>query len=376
LEEAIRAYTEAIRIGQDAGNLHMTIIAKSNLADILMEQGQLHNAADTYTQTLHMAVRPDGQRSPLAGSLFAGLGRLAYERNQLNEADLYIHQCIDLCRQWGDSDLQAVACAMLARLENARGNPEEALVALRSAEQLASEHTLSPMRSVQLKSELAFYWLAQGNLEKISQLIKKSTLLIKGEISYLREPEYVILLRMLLARNDYEAAIVLSERLLKQAEPAGRLGLVIETLILRALAFQGKKETEQALVTLERALLLAQPEGYIRSFLDEGKAMTRLLCQVQSRQVGAGYAAQLLSKIDKISDMIQPSMQLLIEPLTTREVEVLKLIESGSSNQVIAEQLVISIPTVKRHISNIYSKLGVKSRTQAIAMGKELKLFE
>ena len=104
--------------------------------------------------------------------------------------------------------------------------------------------------------------------------------------------------------------------------------------------------------------------------------MTRLLCQAQSRQAGAGYAAVLLSRIGKISAMTQPSMQLLIEPLTTREVEVLKLIETGNSNQDIAGQMVISIPTVKRHISNIYAKLGVKSRTQAIAIGKELKLFD
>jgi LuxR family maltose regulon positive regulatory protein len=164
--------------------------------------------------------------------------------------------------------------------------------------------------------------------------------------------------------------------LLQQAETTGQAGLVIEVLILQALAHQGKKETEQALAALERALALAKPEGYVRIFLDEGEAMTRLLCQVQSRQVGNGYTAVLLSKIDKAPGMTQPSMQLLAEPLTTREVEVLKLIEAGSSNQEISEQLVISIPTVKRHISNIYAKLGVKSRTQALAIGKELKIFE
>jgi LuxR family maltose regulon positive regulatory protein len=111
-------------------------------------------------------------------------------------------------------------------------------------------------------------------------------------------------------------------------------------------------------------------------FVDEGEVMTRLLCQVQSRQIGGSYAAELLSKISKISEMTQPSMQLLIEPLTTREVEVLKLIRAGCSNQDIAAQLVISIPTVKRHISNIYGKLGVESRTQAVAIGKEFKVFD
>jgi LuxR family transcriptional regulator, maltose regulon positive regulatory protein len=376
LDEATRAYNEAIRIGREARNLHMIIIANSNLGDILMEQGQLHRAGDIYTRALQMAVRPDGQRSPLAGKLYAGLGRLAYEHNQLNVADQYIHECIDLCRQWGEVDLQAIACAMLARLEQVRGNSEAAQEAVREAEQLAGEHPLFSRRSIQLKSDLARHYLAQGNLEKLSLLVQENALSFKDRIPYQREPEYVILLRTLLARNDYDAVLALSNRMLKQTEQSGRKGLVIEILILQALAFQGKKETEQALVTLERALALAQSEGYVRSFLDEGEAMTRLLCQAQSRQTGSGYAAVLLARIGKISGMTQPSMQLLIEPLTAREVEVLKLIKAGSSNQDIAGQLVISIPTVKRHISNIYAKLGVKSRTQAVAIGKELKIFE
>ncbi len=122
LDDAARAYTEAIRLGREAGNLHMVIIANSNLAEVLMQQGQLHRAADTFNETLQMAVRPDGQRSPLAGSIYAGLGRLSYELNLLDDAAQSIHQCIDLCRQWGDLGLQAVACAMLARLEQVRGN--------------------------------------------------------------------------------------------------------------------------------------------------------------------------------------------------------------------------------------------------------------
>ena len=376
LEEAMRAYTEAIRIGREANNLHMVIIANSNIADILMRQGQLHRAADTYTQSLQMAVRPDGQRSPLAARIFAGMGRLSYEWNRLDDAEQNIRQCMELSRTWGDIGQQAYAYAIQARLEQARNNPEQAREAMRRAEQLVSEHPLSPRWSIQVKFELARVWLAQGNLERPSQRIQKRGLQIKDEIPYQRESEYVLLLRVLLARGDHEAAIILSNRLLQQAETTGQMGLVIEALILQALALQGKKETEQALAALERALALAQPEGYVRSFLDEGEAMTRLLCQAQSRQVGSGYAAVLLSKIGKTSGMTQPSMQLLIEPLTTREVEVLKLIEAGCSNEDIAGQLVISIPTVKRHISNIYGKLGVKSRTQALAIGKELKIFD
>ena len=154
------------------------------------------------------------------------------------------------------------------------------------------------------------------------------------------------------------------------------MGLVIELQILQALAFQATKDTDRALVALERALSLAQPEGFVRLFLDEGEAMTRLLCLVKSRQAATGYATELLAMVDKISDITKPSMQLLIEPLTRRELEVFRLIEAGCSNLEISKQLVLSITTVKRHISNIYGKLGVKSRTQAIVIGKELKLFE
>ncbi len=376
LEEATRAYTEAIRIGREARNLHMVVIANSNLGDVLIEQGQLQRAADTFIHSLQLAIRPDGQRSPLAGRLCVGLGGLAYERNQLDEAEQYLHQCIDLCRQWEDFENQATGFALLARLELARGHPETTQEHARIAEKLADEHHLSTRRMIQLLSDLSRLWLAQGNLEKLSQLIQERGLKIEDEIPYQRLPEYVILLRSLLACNDHKVALALADRLLKQAKAAGRMGLVIEILVLQALILQGKKETGNALVSLEQAFTLAKPEGYVRVFLDEGEAMTRLLCQAQAHQTGGGYAAELLNWIGKTSEMAQPSMQLLNEPLTAREVEVLKLIETGASNQDIARLLVISIPTVKRHITNIYTKLDVKSRTQAIAIGKQLKLFE
>ena len=166
LDEAAHAYTEAVRIGREANNLHMIIIANSNLAEILMEQGQLHRAGMIYTDSLQMAVRPDGQRSPLAGRIYAGLTRLAYERDQLEDASQYVHHCIDLCQQWGDIDQQAVAYALLARLEKVWGNLAQAREAMRDAEQLAGEAPVSPRRSMQVMPDLARVWLAQGNLEK------------------------------------------------------------------------------------------------------------------------------------------------------------------------------------------------------------------
>ena len=376
LEEAKHAFTEAIRIGKAAKNLHTVIISNSNIAEILMRQGQLHHAAYTFDQSLKMAIRPDGQRSPLAAKIFAGLARLSYEWNQLDEAEQNIRQCMELSRLWGDIGQQASAYAIHARLEQAQNNPEQAREAMRRVEQLIGEQAHSHRWTIQVEYELARVWLAQGNVEKPSQYIQKWGLQIKDEIPYCQQAEYTLWLRMLLAQGDYKSALLLSNGLLKVAGITGQMGVIVEAMVLQALALQGKKEIDQALAVLEKAITIAQPEGYVRVFLDEGEAMTRLLCQVQSRQVVSGYASVLLSMIGKTSGMTQPSMQLLVEPLTTREVEVLKLIESGQSNQEIAGELVISMPTVKRHISNIYAKLGAKSRTQALAIGKELKIFK
>jgi LuxR family maltose regulon positive regulatory protein len=376
VEEARLAYTEAVRIGQAADNIHMVILANSSLAHILMELGRLHQAARLYSETLQMATRPDGQRSPLADGIYAGLSRVSYEWNHLEVAAQYTHRCIALCRQWENYDLLAVGYVMLARLEHAQGNPENAQEAMRASEQLAGEYPLSPRQSIWLKSSLARLWLAQGDLERSSHLVQQSGITFADDVPYLREPEYLVLLRVLLAQGDHDAALALSERLLRPAEATHRMGQVIEILVLQALAFQGKKELPQALAALEKALSLAQPEGYVRTFLDEGEPMAKLLYQAKSHRLGIGYAAELLSAMGKATGITQPPAQLLIEPLSMRELEVLKLIEAGYSNQQIAAKLVISIPTVKRHISNIYAKLGVESRTQAISRGRELRLFE
>jgi LuxR family maltose regulon positive regulatory protein len=376
LEAAEQAYTEAAQISRAASNMHMAIIVNANLAEILIEQGQLHRAARTLSESLQMATRPDGQLSPLVDGVYAGLSKISYERNRLEDAARYAHQCIEICNRWGSFGVQAAAYVLLAQSEHSQGNSERAQEAMRAAEQLERQHRFSPRQSIGVKSALARLWLAQGNQERPTHLVRQSGITPDDEIPYLREPEYLILLRLLLAQGDYDAARPLSERLLQKAEAAGRVGRVIEILILQALALQGKRDMPHALATLDRAILLAQPEGYVRTFLDEGELMAKLLYQAQAHRVGAGYASELLSAGGQATSTTPPPAQLLVEPLSMRELEVLKLIEAGHSNQEIAARLVISMPTVKRHISNIYAKLGAKSRTQAVSLGRELRLFE
>jgi len=376
LEEAEHAYTQALHISRLADNVHIAIITSSALADILVQRGRLHQASRIYSETLQMATRPDGQRSPLADRLYAGLSRVSYEWNRLEAAAQYAHECVELCRQWRNFDLLAVGYLMLARLGHAQGHPEQARAAMQAAQQLASEDRLTPRRSIWVKSALACLWVVHGNLERASHFVQQSGITSDDPVPYLRETEYLTLLRLLLAQGNQNAALALSGRLLQQAQATHHMGRVIEILVLQALAFQGKKELVQALAVLERAIALAQPEGYVRVFLDEGEPMAKLLYQARSHQMGSGYAAELLYVMGSASCTTKPPAQLLIEPLSQRELEVLKLIEAGHSNQEIAAKLVISIATVKRHISNIYAKLGVKSRTQAVSLGKELSLFE
>jgi LuxR family maltose regulon positive regulatory protein len=381
LEAARQAYVESARICEAAGDIHLIIVVTSNLANILVEQGSIREAARTLSETLQLATRPDGGKVLIAGRLCIELSQVYFEFDRLEEALRYAQQGVALCRQWGNMDLQAVGYAMLAQLEHLRGHAQEAQAAMQSAERLAKEYDIAPRYSIWVKSALARLSILQGNLEKASHLLREGGIpvdraIAEDEIAYLREPLFLVLVRLLLAKGEYDAALALSRRLLEKAEAANRLGRVIEILALEALAFRGKRDMDRALAVLERALSQAEPEGYTRVFLDEGEPMARLLYQARAHGVSGAYASQLLAALDRTCATPPPPGQRLIEPLTRRELELLKLIRAGCTNQDIADKLVISIPTVKRHISNINSKLGAKNRTQAVSLARELGLFE
>lgn len=376
LEEAKQAYREAVRIGRAANNPHLVILGDSDLAEILIEQGQLELAAGRLSEALQGSTCANGAQSLLVDRVLAALSRVAYERNDLHTAARYARQCVDLCRQSGNPEFAAVGHAVLARVERLQGHPDKAAEAMHTADALARENYSSPKWSTWVQCALARLWLAQGNFQRVGQFLIKNNIPPDADISSAQEPILLILLRMYLAQGEYKRAAVLSERLLQQAEATSRAGRVIEILILQSIAFQGRRDLVQALSTLERAIALAEPEGYVRVFLDEGEAMTRLLYQAQAHRLGTAYLPQLLSALPCASDTAVPSPQPLVEPLSARELEVLNLIAAGHSNEEIAAKLIISVKTAKRHISNIYGKLGVKSRTQAVALARELKLIE
>jgi LuxR family maltose regulon positive regulatory protein len=375
LLEAQSTYTTAMQISQGAGNIHMTIIAICNLADVLLEGGRLKQANALFSEALKLARLPDGQISPLIDHVYAGLSRGSYEGNDLEEAKKYAELCIDCSQRWGNSESLAFGLVILASIEHSQGNPEKSKRTGRVLEQLLREITLPTWKTIAINTAFARLLIIQGELERASDLVEKSNVSLDGEISYRQEPFYLLRLRLYQAQGEYDAVLTLSERLLKKQNEYKHTGHRIETLILRALAFQAKKEVDPALEALSQVFSLARPEGYRRVFLDEGEPMAKLLYQAKTHQLETGYVMDLLSAMGAPTDGVLPPAKLLIEPLTLREMEILKLIEAGCSNQEIAEKYVISVPTVKRHISNIYMKLGVSSRTQAVSCGKELGLF-
>lgn len=376
MEEAKHAYDEAVRIGLAADNPHLLIIGNSDLADVLFEQGQLHLAARKLSDALQMTTRADGSKPLISDHVLAGLSQIAFEWNDLEGAERYASQCIVLCQTSGKHEWEAVGHVMLARLEHVRGNAEKTIAAMRLAEQLVREYHASPKHSTWVQCALARLWLAQGNFEQVANFLRQNGVTSNADITYPQEPVYLVLLRMLLAQREYDTALALSERLLPLAEVRNCIGRVIEILVLRTMALQGKQDLAQALSVLEKALALAQPERYVRVFLDEGEAMARLLHHAKAHHMGTGFVSELLAEMPNKSDVGLASSHPLIEPLSERELEVLKRIASGDSNEEIASRLIISVKTVKRHISNIYAKLGVKTRTQAIALAHELKLIE
>ena len=232
-------------------------------------------------------------------------------------------------------------------------------------------------------------WVAQGRLAEAQGWVRERGLSVDDALSYMREFEHITLARVLMARYKSERevrsiheTVGLPERLLKAAEAGERTGSVIAILVLQALAHEAQGNTPLALVPLERALTLAEPEGYFRIFVGEGAPMAALLRRAASRRIAPAYVSKLLDALDAEAPTrrvrtgpASPVAQPLEGPLSERELEVLRLVATGMSNRDIARELVLATGTVKKHLNNIFTKLNVRSRTQAVAHARELGLL-
>jgi len=282
----------------------------------------------------------------------------------------------------------------MARIRQAQGELDGALQLLEEAERVYDGNFSPNVRPVATRKIQV--WLAQNRLSDALRWAREQGLSVDDELSYLREFDHITLARVLIAfyktdrgEDDLQAAFGLLERLLQAAEEGGRNGSMIEILILQALAQQAQGDPPLALGSLERALTLAEPEGYVRSFVDEGEAMRLSILDLKfaiekSARKGvhplSGYVDKLLSAFPQMAathpkSKIKDKKTEIIEPLSERELEVLKLLRSELSGPEIAGQLIVSLNTLRTHTKNIYNKLGVNSRRAAVRRADELDLF-
>ncbi len=386
VEDLVAATAAPLRA---TGDLFALLTSMTLLARLQVLQGRLRQAATTYEQVAHV-VPGQEMLQVLVGSAgyYFGLGDLLREWNDLDEASRSLAQGMELVRGTLTVDAHVVTqgYTALARLEMARGDYSRALATLDAFTQLAHQRHFVPHLVAHGLAVRAQVELAQDHLAAAIRWADASGLSTEDDLSYLHEQEYLTLARVRIAQghndsagNFLQDALGLLARLFEDAEAKARMGSVLEILLLRALAFDAQGHRTQALAALERALLLAEPAGYIRRFVDEGEAMAALLRQAHVRGIAPGYVATLLSAtgepVSTASPLYPSDVGSLVEPLTERERAVLRLLVAGLSNTAIAQELVITIGTVKRHVNSIYGKLGVNSRTQAAARAHPLRVL-
>jgi len=385
LEAARQIYPEAIGYLQRAGYLADSIGCALALADIVIAQGHLHTAMVIYEQALRLASEHGETNLRGTADMLVGMSELYYEHNDLHSAA----QCLLRAKEQGEltglPQNRYRLCVAMARIRQAEGDPHEALGLLDEAErQFMGDFSPNVRPIAAMKARL---YARQGRLDEALDWARKQGLSPEGDLSYLREFEHITLARILLARNKSDPsesplreAIRLLERLLKAAEEGGRMGIAIEILVLQALVYQTLSQLTAALLPLQRALALAEPEGYTRIFVDEGSSMRDLLREAAARRIMPAYTGKLLAALaggqpGGVVESLSPLPQSQIEPLSQRELEVLRLFKTELSGPEIARELVVALSTVRTHTKSIYSKLNVNSRRAAVKRAIELGLI-
>jgi LuxR family maltose regulon positive regulatory protein len=393
LEAARRALEDWMNAMRQIGNDVFVIATAFAVADIQIEQGRLRAAQRTYEQFVQQADEAGPEAQAITAHHHLGLALL---HRELGRAD-------DFARHWQKAEALGQRTTLAdwphrwhvaqARVKASEGDFDAALDLLDEAQRVYVKSLVPDLRPVEaLKAQVH---LRQGHLSKGQAWAHARGLTVHDDLSYLREFEHLTLARVLMAAGSSQQALELLERLRHAAEAQDRMGSVLDILLTQALAYQAQDNTPAALRALDRALTLAEPEGYVRTFVDEGEAMRRLLVdwraliQQQRRQEGQqliGYVDQLLAAFGQSADIqvhpssfsIHPSslsIQPLIEPLSPRELEVLRLIQQGFSNQEIADRLYLALSTVKGYTRTLFDKLQVQRRTEAVARARELGLL-
>ena len=378
LEAGYSGYAECMAGLRRAGHIADTFGCAIALADIRRTQGRLGEAMRTYEQALQRASQPGGAVLRGTADMYVGMSEIYRERDDLPAATQHLLRSQELGEHTGLPQNRYRWRVAMARIRQAEGDLGGALDLLNEAERLYVGDFFPNVRPVPALQ--ARVRIAQGSLGEALGWVREQGLSVDDDLSYLREFEHITLARVLLARytgeraerSIHEAARLL-ERLLAAAEEGERTGRVIEILVLQALAHQLRDDIPAALGSLQRAVALAEPEGYIRIFVDEGPPMASLLRAVAKQGIARNYVRRLLAAVNT-TEGSTPASQALIEPLSERELDVLRLLGTDLDGPEIARELIVSLNTVRTHTKNIYTKLGVNNRRAAVRRAKELDL--
>jgi LuxR family maltose regulon positive regulatory protein len=392
LEAAEQAFEQGSQVSLQAGNLMHAVAAMTNLAGLQHHKGKMRRAAEICRQALELAKDRHGRLLPVAGRALLVLGELAREWNDLESAEAYLTQSITLFEEYGEAGA-GMSYLHLARVKSAQADPEAAREMLERARQIALNSKATQLDDRLVELSQARLWFEQGDVEATAHWIQaqgelpatKSVISAASPVYEIIEAERLLQARVYLAQKQPARAIDVLTPFKHQAQKLERNRRLIEMLCLESLAReqlagmgQAPDDGLGALEMLSQALQLAKPEGFVRTFVDLGAPMARLLYEAAAQDIEKGYAGSLLAAFPATE--LQPAVQVFnqdwIEPLTERELEVMRLVAAGASNPQIASELFISVHTVKKHVSNIFAKLTASSRTQAVARARQLGLVE
>ena len=394
LPDAEREMSSAAAQWQVTGQLYLAGWGCHYLGQVQRALGRLDAAERTYQQTLEITAPPGRAALPAAGAAHMGLAEVAYQRNQLEDALRHITEGIDLCRRtaWTAPVIfhqpLANGLATLAWIRQTHGDTASALEAISEAERAAPRPGVAGVVNP-VPAQRARLMLTQGDVDAAARWTQQAGLKPDDEPGYPREPEYLVLARVLLAQDRPGPALVLLERLHAAAAGQDRTGSMIEIGALQALALAASGDETAAVDTLAQALTLACPQGHVRVFADEGPPMAALLARLVAAQ-RADHAAARNVPLGCLARVLQAAgaapaapgarrtaaaVPGLVEQLTAREGEVLVLLAAGMPNPRIAEELVVSLDTVKKHVSHLLGKLGAANRTEAVNRARQLGLI-
>lgn len=385
-EASRSAYVEGMSLMRTAGNISSASLSAFYLCRLLDLQGRPEEAIEVVREAVAFMDAQGAAESPAYGILDVALGSLLCEKGELREAEDHLLRGLNLSRVGGHHDYIRNASIVMARLRLAQGETAGALDALREAE-LVTPGAEMPLASAELAAYKARVWLAQGNLSAAVRWAEEAGQCPGEDSGYTRQIEATVRARVLLAQGKLNEALAQLTTCQQAAEDGGARGWAVEIGILSALAEEARGNRPEALVHLSRAVTVAEPEAYAQLFVDEGPPMTNLFAAILSAEQGAAKepSGVPLESVQRLLDALSrtaaeqkrvaASGPPLIEPLTPREEEVLRLMAAGLSNREIAEELIIAVGTVKAHLHHIYGKLGVRGRTEAAARARELLLL-